>query len=122
MRQSVVLSFVLFLATSGPIIAATRLVPAEYPTIQSAIDDCNDGDEVVIATGTYTGEGNRDISFHGKAITVRSENGPENCIIDCQQLGRGFYFHNGEDANSINRWFYCHKWVYRGGCWNLLQI
>ncbi len=39
---------------------------------------------MLVADGIYTGEGNRDIDFLGKAITVRSENGPESCIIDCQ--------------------------------------
>ncbi len=51
--------------------------------------------------GIYTGPGNRDIDFKGKAITVRSENGPLNCIIDSQGLGRGFYFHTTEDAGSV---------------------
>ena len=62
-----------------------------------------------MADGTYTGEGNRDIDFNGKAITLRSENGPENCIIDVKgpaiwldpNSHRGFYFHQAEDANSI---------------------
>ncbi|MHC4633063.1 MAG: right-handed parallel beta-helix repeat-containing protein, partial [Planctomycetota bacterium] len=48
---------------------------------------------------------NRDINFKGKAITVMSENGPENCIIDCQgrrgKYHRGFYFHSGEGSNSV---------------------
>jgi subtilisin family serine protease len=56
-------------------------VPGQYPTIQEAIDAATTGGTVVIADGIYTGEGNRDLSFGGKAITVRSENGPENCII-----------------------------------------
>jgi len=76
-------------------------VPSIYPTIQAAIDDASDGDTVWVADGRYTGEGNYDIDFKGKAITVRSENGPENCIIDCQRYGRGFHFHSTEDANSV---------------------
>jgi len=84
-------------------------VPGDYGTIQEAIDAVYDGDTiptystctVLVADGIYTGEGNRDIDFGGKAITVRNANGLENCIIDCDNAGRGFYFHNDEDANSI---------------------
>jgi len=76
-------------------------VPGVYPTIQAAIDDASEGDTIWIADGQYSGEGNFDIDFKGKAITVKSENGPENCIIDCQFKGRGFDFHNGEGEKSI---------------------
>jgi hypothetical protein len=80
-------------------------VPSEYPTIQEAIDSTINGDVVIVAPGTYTGPGNRDIDFKGKVITVRSENGPESCIIDCNGLAtdphRGFYFHSGEGSGSI---------------------
>ncbi|MGB2807729.1 MAG: right-handed parallel beta-helix repeat-containing protein [Sedimentisphaerales bacterium] len=75
--------------------------PADFNNIQAAIDDSSDGDTIIVADGTYTGAGNREISFLGKAITVRSENGPENCIIDCQGKGMGFLFRDGEDANSV---------------------
>jgi parallel beta-helix repeat protein len=85
--------------------AATLKVPFDYPTIQAAIDAAVNGDEVVAADGTYTGTGNRDIDFLGKAITVRSKYGPENCIIDCQgtqsEPHRGFYFHSGETLSSV---------------------
>jgi len=79
--------------------------PASFNNIQAAIDDSNDSDTVLVADGTYTGDGNRDINFWGKAVTLRSENGPEKCIIDCQgsetQPHRGFRFYNVEDSNSI---------------------
>jgi len=78
--------------------------PADFSNIQAAINDANNGDTVIVADGVYTGPGNRDIDFGGMAITVRSENGPENCIIDCNgtesDRHRGFYFHSGENANS----------------------
>jgi len=76
-------------------------VPADYPTIQEAIDAAIDGTTIIVADGVYRGPGNRDIDFKGKVITVRSAHGPENCIIDCQRNGRAFYFRNNEDQTSI---------------------
>ncbi len=84
-------------------------VPEQFNTIQSAIDAAVDYDIVLVADDTYTGDGNRDLDFYGKAITVKSENGPENCIIDCngteEQYHRGFFFHSGEDVNSVVQGF-----------------
>jgi hypothetical protein len=76
-------------------------VPSEFPTIQAAIDASVDGEIVLVADGTYSGEGNKNLNFGGRAITVCSENGPENCIIDCDNDGRGFIFGSGETADAV---------------------
>ncbi|MFC1782222.1 choice-of-anchor Q domain-containing protein [Planctomycetota bacterium] len=74
-------------------------------TIQAAIDLCLDGDSVFVADGVYTGIGNRNIDFSGKKITLRSENGPAYCIIDCRAGPanplRAFSFENAENADSV---------------------
>jgi predicted outer membrane repeat protein len=72
-----------------------------FDTIQEAIDKASGWDTIIVLDGIYSGAGNLDIDFKGKALTIRSENGPESCIIDCQKLGRGFYFHRSEGANSV---------------------
>ena len=87
--------------------AAVYNVPADRGTIQAAIDLCVDGDTVVVAPDTYSGSGNCNISFKGKAITVQSTD-PGNpqvvntTVIDC--LGspstRGFVFQGGETGES----------------------
>ena len=85
--------------------AITIHIPGDYSTIQEGIDEAEDGYIVLVADGTYTGDGNQDIDFTGKAIVVISENGPEVTIIDCNGSAsdphRGFYFHSGENSTSI---------------------
>ncbi|MCD4690159.1 right-handed parallel beta-helix repeat-containing protein [bacterium] len=72
----------------------------DFPTIQAAIVAAINGDIVELGDGTFTGEGNHDIDFLGKAITVRSVSGnPEACVIDCS-WARGFIFQSGEGQSS----------------------
>lgn len=91
----------LLLAACSVAQAAVRNVPSGYLTIQAAIDAAVDGDTVMVADGTYTGIGNRDISLKGKAITVTSVNGAGSSIIDCQHLGRGFFISQSEGADTV---------------------
>ena len=76
-----------------------------FDAIQESIDAADDGDTVLVLDGTYTGDGNRDLDFGGRSITVRSQNGPDTCIIDCQASEadphRGFDFHSGETAGAV---------------------
>ncbi len=84
---------------------ATHHVPSDYPTIQAAIDVCQEGDMVLVAPGLYTGEGNRDIELKGQSVTVRGQGGPEACVIDCQgsedEPHRGFLFYDGKALGCI---------------------
>ena len=76
-----------------------------YSTIQAGIDAAADGDVIIVRDGTYTGTGNRDIDFKGKAIHLKSEKGPERCIVDAwgntYYTFRCFIFWSGEGADSI---------------------
>ncbi len=72
-----------------------------FATIQKGIDSAVDGDEIIVADDTYTGTGNKNLDFGGRAITVRSENGPEFTTIDCENDGRAFTFHTDEAQDSV---------------------
>ncbi|MFC1573072.1 right-handed parallel beta-helix repeat-containing protein [Candidatus Eisenbacteria bacterium] len=96
------------LATSSS--ATTHLVNPEgtgdYPTIHAAIGAAAPGDTVALTNGTFTGPGNKNIDYLGKAITVKSISGhPEVCIIDCeatyQDPHRGVHFHSAEGPQSL---------------------
>ena len=86
----------------------TIRVPQSFATIQAAIDAAGDGDVIEVAKGVYSGPGNRDIDFRGKAVTVRGAAGAKDTIIDCGGSAakaegghRGFYLHLSEGADSV---------------------
>lgn len=93
------------LGAATSLYAAVHEVPGTYSTIQAAINAAAPGDVIVLADGVYSGEGNRNIDFMGKAITLRSANGSANCVIDVNAIPgtpyRGFIFQHGETATSV---------------------
>ena len=103
---ALVVALLLLSAASARVITVDDDGPADFNNIQAAIDHAEDGDTVMIEAGTYSGSGNYNVQFHGKAITVRGTD-PEDfdivaaTVIDCNRQGRGFIFEGGEDANSV---------------------
>ena len=78
----------------------------DAPTIQAGIDSAAVDDEVLLLNGTFYGDGNRDLNFLGKAITLRSASGTSGaCVIDCEASyadnHRAFTFDHNEGLDSL---------------------
>ena len=78
----------------------TRHVPDDYDTIQAAIDQAEDGDLVMLADGTYQGEGNMRLDLQGKILTLTSQNGPEHTTIELEPGDFAVHVQRGEDSNT----------------------
>jgi len=104
-RLTFCISISLLLVISGSSLGRDWVVTpggtGDAATIQAAIDAAADDDRIILTAGTFVGVGNRDVNFMGKAVTVTSQSGPEATIIDCEEMGRGFFFQNGEGAASV---------------------
>jgi len=112
-RKILIHTFLSLITIQSIAAAADFYVPSrDYPTIQSAIDDADNGDTVIVAPGVWTGPGNVDLNFDGRAITVKSQINPDNpdpaiiasTIIDCDgdryEPHRAFWFNSGEGHDS----------------------
>ncbi len=86
-----------------PVIAqgAVIHVPADQATIQAAVYAAETGDTVILADGIYSGDGNHEIAITRKEITITSANGPDNCVMDCGGLNRGFLIWGPVSGNLV---------------------
>ena len=79
MTRKTILAIVFWGLCSGRTASAEIIyVPNDYPTIRSAINAASDGDEIIVAPGTY----NEAVDFLGKTIILRSSQGPDVTVID----------------------------------------
>ena len=104
MNKKIILSLALTLLLTT-ISTAAVYVPADYTAIQAAINAADDGNEIIVGDGTVNISAENPINTGGKAITVRSQNGPANCIIECSQVERAFLFDSGETEATVIRGF-----------------
>ena len=93
----VLFSLIVFLFLPGAARADTIIVPDDYATIQAAINAAAYHDTVLVKSGTYV----ETINFSGKAITLRSESGPEVTTIDGNRAGSVVLFENAEGIDSV---------------------
>jgi hypothetical protein len=98
------------LLVGGPAFSRTwHIAPGgtgDAPTIQAGIDSAAAGDTLLLADGEFSGQGNRNIDFGGKAIVLTSE--PGRATINPRypedtEPRRGFIFQSGEGREAIVR-------------------
>ena len=92
---------VLGLVVSGSCFAEVHHVPADFPTIQYAVDAAVDGDEIIVAPGTYTSTEDEVVDMRGKEIWLHSSGGADVTIIDGEDTRRGILCFNGETSKTI---------------------
>ena len=74
--------------------------------IQAAVDTAASGDVIILENGTFNGDGNRDVEFAGKNLTVKSRSGdPDSCTIDCggtpSEPHRAFYLRSNQNSSTV---------------------
>jgi len=118
-----ILLCLLYAVLSADIIYVDVNGTGDYTTIQEGINAASDGDTVLVADGIYTGNNNKNLTWDGneKHLVVKSENGAENCIIDCNGE-KGFNFNDShQDTTDVisgftitngNTGIYCNRGIY----------
>ncbi|MBW8039779.1 MAG: hypothetical protein FVQ85_07245 [Planctomycetes bacterium] len=108
-------AFTLLLATwctaaSGRTIYVDDDGPADFNTIQEAIDDSNDGDTIIVQPGLYL----EFVRFRGKNITLKSTNPADSNVVASTIIDYGVGFDGSEDPNCQLTDFKINGWIYGG--------
>jgi pectin methylesterase-like acyl-CoA thioesterase len=78
--------------------AATYNVPAQYKTIQKAINVAHDGDTIKVASGTYK----EYLDINGKQLTLIGSKFPKIYGIKIEQSGQGKIYNFAITKNGID--------------------
>ncbi|MFC1604216.1 Calx-beta domain-containing protein [Planctomycetota bacterium] len=93
----------LYVSVNGSDVTGDGTKGNPYSTIQKVIDEAGPYEIIQVADGVYTGPGNKNLTWDatsGKHLIIKSENGPDNCIIDCENEGRGFILNQTGQDNT----------------------
>ena len=110
MRRLIALTVIALMFASSPAICRTwNISPdgtGDVTDIRSGIIAASSGDTLLLDDGVYSGTGNTELSYAGKAVVIRSRSGdPHRCVIDIRAdellWRRGFLFFNGEGPGSV---------------------
>ena len=78
---------------AGPSVSETFLVDlsgaGDFVTIQEGLNAADNGDTVLVAPGTYSGNGNRNLEFYANVV-LKGTGTRDEVVIDCEGVGRGF--------------------------------
>jgi len=99
----------LFTPTTWYISAANTNDPSANGTLAHPFPVIQDGlaaaatnhDTVLLLDGVYTGAGNTNLDFLGKAVLLTSSNGPASTVIDCQYGGPAMNVASGALVSSF---------------------
>ena len=79
---------------------------AVHATPQAAIDAAADGSRVLVAPGTWRGDGNCGLRFKGRSVSVEGLAGAARTVLDCEgdaARGSGVAFVDGEGSGASLR-------------------
>ncbi|MHC4521484.1 MAG: NosD domain-containing protein, partial [Planctomycetota bacterium] len=98
---AVLIAFFLIVPCSAELITVDDSGPADYRTIQEAIDNSQDGDTIVVRPGTYR----KQVVFSGRRVTLRSENPDDPVVVEATVIAPdsvySVLFDFGEGRQSV---------------------
>jgi predicted outer membrane repeat protein len=74
---------------------------ADFDNIQDAVDAASNGDEIIVAPGTYTSTADEVVNMLGKAVWLHSSQGQEVTIIDGEGTRRGILCEVQETSETV---------------------